>query len=139
MAPGFENPPDEEIRTILDRPRTIAVVGCSPDPARPSHEVALVLRDRGHRVIPVNPAHRELLGSPCYPSLRAIPEPVDMVDVFRRSEHVAAIAGDAVAIGAKILWLQLGVVDEEAACRARLAGLVVVMDRCPAIEYERLF
>jgi predicted CoA-binding protein len=134
MAGPFENPPDETIRAILDEPRTVAVVGCSPDPARDSHRIALLLRALGHRVIPVNPGHREMLGVACYPDLRSIPEPVEMVDVFRRPEHVSAIADDAIAIGARILWLQLGVVDEAAALRARAAGLTVVMDRCPAIE-----
>lgn len=135
----FRNPPDEEIRRLLAEPRTFAVVGCSPDPSRASHEIARLLLERGHRVLPVNPAHRELLGLPCHPDLRSAPVPIDVVDVFRRPEHVGAVAEEAIAVGARALWLQLGVVDEEAAARARDAGLFVVMDRCPAIEYRRLF
>ena len=136
---SFRNPPDEAIREILATPRTIAVVGCSPDPERDSHRIARLLRDRGHRIVPVNPLHDEILGVRCHPDLRAVPDAVDMVDVFRRSEHVGALAEDAIAIGAHVLWLQLGVIDESAARRAQEAGLMVVMDRCPAIEYRRLF
>jgi uncharacterized protein len=135
----FENPSDEVIREILASPRSIAVVGCSPDPERDSHHVAQLLLGRGHHVIPVNPRSDEILGQKCFPSLRDVPEPVEMVDVFRRSSEVADVARDAVEIGARILWLQLGVIDEAAALRAQAAGLTVVMDRCPAIEYRRLF
>ena len=135
----FENPSDDEIRDILARARSVAVVGCSADPARDSHRVARLLQSLGHRVIPVNPSAREILGERCYGALRAVAGPVDMVDVFRRSDAVREIAEDAIAIGAKTLWLQLGVVDEAAAAHARAAGLTVVMDRCPAIEYRRLF
>jgi predicted CoA-binding protein len=138
VAP-FRNPPDDTIRAILATPRTVAVVGCSPDPGRDSHRIAALLRTRGHRIIPVNPSATEILAETCYPSLRDVTQPVDMVDVFRRSEHVSAIADDAIAIGAQVLWLQLGVIDEDAAARATAAGLTVVMDRCPAIEYRRLF
>ena len=134
----FQNPENEVIRRILSERRTIAVVGCSPKPHRDSHLVASMLTRRGHRVIPVNPGHREILGLPCYPDLLSIPEPVYMVDVFRRSEHVPAIADSAVRIGAKVLWTQLGIWSEEAAAKAQRAGLIVVMDRCPAIEYRRL-
>lgn len=136
---AFRNPPDEVIREILATPRTVAVVGCSPDPSRDSHHVARMLLGRGHRVIPVNPRADEILGRRSYPSLAAIPEPVEMVDVFRRSEEVAAIAAEAVEMGARILWLQLGVIDSAAAERSHAAGLTVVMDRCPVIEYRRLF
>jgi hypothetical protein len=139
VARRFENPPDDVVREILARPRTVAVVGCSPDPGRDSHRIAALLRDRGHRVIPVNPCCGEILGVRCWPDLASLDEPVEMVDVFRRPEHVAEVADAAVAAGARILWLQLGVVDEEAALRARDAGMTVVMDRCPAIEYRRLF
>jgi predicted CoA-binding protein len=135
----FVNPPDEVIREVLATPRTIAVVGCSPDPGRDSNHVARVLIERGHRVVPVNPRAGEILGRRCFPSLRDVPEPIEMVDVFRRSSEVAAIARDAVAIGARILWLQLGVIDAGAAEEAAGAGLTVVMDRCPVIEYRRLF
>ena len=135
----FENPPDAAIRDILATPRTIAVVGCSPDPDRDSHEIAALLKARGHKVIPVNPSCSEILGERCFASLTDIPEPVDVVDVFRRPEHVDQIAADAITIGAKILWLQLDVINEPAARKAQAAGMTVVMDRCPAIEYRRLF
>lgn len=136
---AFHNPTDDVIRGILSRPLRVAVVGCSPNPDRDSHRIASLLRDRGHTVIPVNPAATRVMGVKCYPALADAPGPIDMVDVFRRSSEVAAIAEDAIRIAAGILWMQLGVVDEAAACRARDAGLTVVMDRCPAIEYRRLF
>lgn len=135
----YKNPPDAVVREILARPRRIAVVGCSPDPSRDSHRIARLLIERGHDVIPVNPSAVEILGRPCFPSLRAITGAIDMVDVFRRSDQVAAIVDEAIAVGAKVLWLQLGVIDEAAALRAQAAGLTVVMDRCPAIEYARIF
>ncbi len=139
MQEEFRNPSDDEIRAILSTPRAVAVVGCSPDPRRDSHRIALLWREHGHRVIPVNPRVETVLGERCYPSLRAIGVPVDVVDVFRRPESVPEIVDDAIAIGAAVLWLQLGVVHVEAARRAQAAGLTVVMDRCPAIEYPRLF
>jgi uncharacterized protein len=139
VAEEFRNPSDDEIRAILGVPRTVAVVGCSPDPGRDSHRIARLWRERGHRLIPVNPNAEAILGEPCLPSLRAISEHVDVVDVFRRPEAVPAIVDDAIAIGAAVLWLQLGVVHVEAARRAQQAGLTVVMDRCPAIEYPRLY
>lgn len=135
---SFGNPSDDEIREILTQPMTVAVVGCSPDPTRDSHKVARALQTMGHRVIPVNPQAREILGLRCYGSLRQIEVPVTMVDVFRRSELVPAIVDDTIAIAAGILWLQLGVIHEEAAAQARAAGITVVMDRCPAVEYRRL-
>jgi len=138
-AERFRNPPDAAIRDVLATSRTVAVVGCSSDPSRDSHRIARLLQQHGHRVVPVNPTETEVLGERCYPSLRDVPEPVDMVDVFRRPEFVAGIADDAIAVGARILWLQLGVIDEAAALRAQAAGLTVIMDRCPAIEYRRLF
>ena len=134
----FQNPPDDVIREILQQHRTIAVVGCSPKPERDSHSIAALLLHKGHHVIPVNPGHHEILGQPCFRNLASIPEPVYMVDVFRRSEYVAGVADQAIAIGAKVLWTQLGVWDENAAERAIAAGLIVIMDRCPAIEYRRL-
>lgn len=130
---------DEGLREIFDTCRTIAVVGCSPKPERPGHYIARYLQDLDYRVIPVNPLHSELVGETCYPSLRDIPEPVDMVDCFRRAEEIPAIVEDAIAIGAKVLWMQLGVINEEAAKRAEEAGLKVVMDRCPKIDYPRLY
>jgi len=124
-------------REILDAYRIFAVVGLSPDPARPSHSVASLLQNRGYRIVPVNPYHPELLGETCYPDLGSIPFPVEVVDIFRRSEFVGPIVDDAIRIGAKAVWMQVGVIDHAAAARARAAGLDVVMDRCPAIELRR--
>jgi predicted CoA-binding protein len=138
MSP-FENPSDVTIREILATPRTIAVVGCSPDPDRDSYRIAALLKAKGHKVIPVNPSCREILGERCFTNVRDIPEPVEMVDVFRRPQFVDQIADEAIAAGAKVLWLQLEVINEPAARKAQDAGLTVVMDRCPAIEYRRLF
>jgi len=134
----FHNPPDSVIREILSQPRRIAVVGCSPDPSRDSHRIAQLLLDKGHTVVPVNPRATRLLDQDCYPTLRMIPGPIDMVDIFRRANQAGAIVDEAIAVGARIVWMQLGVVDEAAAARAQAAGLTVVMDRCPAIEYRRL-
>jgi uncharacterized protein len=128
----------ETIRHVLTSYRTWAVVGCSPDPARDSHRIARLLQREGYEVIPVNPSVPEVLGQPCFPSLADIPEPVDVVDVFRRSAEAGRHVDEAIQIGAKAVWLQLGVIDVEAAERAREAGLHVVMDRCPAIELPRL-
>jgi len=136
---AFQNPPDEAIKALLSSPQTVAVVGCSPDPQRDSQRIAQLLKAKGHRVIPVNPGHQTIVGERCYASLQDIPEQVDMVDIFRRSEHVAPIVDEAIEAGAKIVWMQLGVIDESAAVKAQHAGLTVVMDRCPAIEYRRLF
>jgi len=136
---GFAHPADEVIREILAHSRRIAVVGCSPDSRRDSYRVARLLIEHGHDVVPVNPNAQEILGRRCYPSLRDVPGTVEMVDVFRRSEYVAGIVDQAIEKGAKIVWTQLGVGDERAAERAQRAGLTVVMDRCPAIEYRRLF
>ncbi|HVO28276.1 MAG TPA: CoA-binding protein [Candidatus Margulisiibacteriota bacterium] len=135
----FHNPPDHVIRDILSRPRRIAVVGCSPDPSRDSHRIARLLLEKGHTVVPVNPLATTILGRPCYPALHAIPDAIEMVDIFRRADHAGAVVDEAIAVGARILWMQLGVIDEAAATRAQAAGLTVVMDRCPAIEYRRLW
>ncbi|HSF33931.1 MAG TPA: CoA-binding protein [Candidatus Tectomicrobia bacterium] len=136
---AFQNPSDETIKEVLATPRTIAVVGCSPNPERDSHRIAKLLQSRGHRVIPVNPGHQTILGERCYATLRDIPERVEMVDIFRRSELVGPIVDEAIEVAARIVWMQLGVIDEQAAAKAQQAGLTVVMDRCPAIEYRRLF
>lgn len=134
----FLNPDDATIREILSTPKTIAVVGCSAKSYRDSNMIARLLIQKGHRVIPVNPNYDSVLGLQCYPHLSSVPEPVEMVDVFRRSEFLREVAGQAIECGAKILWAQLGVYDEVAAQRAQQAGLIVIMDRCPAIEYRRL-
>jgi predicted CoA-binding protein len=128
----------EKIRRILRDSKSIAVVGLSPKPHRPSHQVALYLMEAGYTIIPVNPGHDELLGLPCYPSLRAIPLQVDMVDIFRRPETILAIVEDAVAIGARFIWMQEGIINEEAAAIAKAAGLSVVMDRCTKIDHMNL-
>ena len=129
---------DDAIRWCLAEPRTWAVVGCSPSPYRDSHGIAALLQSNGHRVIPVNPEADVILGERCYPSLPDVPEPVDDVDVFRRSDAAGRHVDEAIAAGAAAVWLQLGVIDHSAAERARSAGLRVVMDRCPRIEYPRL-
>ena len=128
-----------ELRRILKNNHTIAVVGLSADWYRPSYFAAKYMQEHGFRIIPVNPKYDEILGEKCYPNLKAIPEAVDIVDVFRKPDDCVPIAEDAVAIGAKVLWLQLGVVNEEAAHVAEAGGLEVVMDRCVKIEYARLF
>src|SRR4051812_5907758 len=129
---------DEVIRSVLEGTRTWAVVGCSPDASRDSHRIASLLKSSGYRVIPVNPASDRVLGERCYPSLADVPEQVDVVDIFRRSSEAGRHVDEAIAIGASAVWMQLGVIDEAAAARARDAGLKVVMDRCPAIEMPRL-
>jgi len=128
---------DDDVRTILTTTRTWAVVGCSADPSRDSYRIAGLLQRSGYRVVPVNPELDEVLGERCYPSLSEIPAE-EVVDLFRRSEAVASHVDEAIAIGAGAVWMQLGVVDEIAAERAREAGLRVVMNRCPAIELPRL-
>ena len=126
----FRNPPDEELRALLEGAPTIALVGASSKPDRPSHRIMRQLLDAGFRVIPVTPKEREVLGQRAYPSLADLPSPPDIVDVFRRAEDAPAIADEAAAAGARVLWLQQGITSEEAAARAARAGLTVVMDRC---------
>jgi predicted CoA-binding protein len=126
----FRNPPDEALRALLDGAPTIALVGASSKPDRPSHRIMRQLLDAGFRVIPVTPKEEEVLGQRAYPSLAELPAPPDIVDVFRRAEEAPAIADEAVAVGAKVLWLQQGITSEEAAARASAGGLTVVMDRC---------
>ncbi len=124
------NPSDAAIRKILESARTIAMVGASSKPDRPSHEVMQILLEAGFRVIPVNPGETEVLGQKAVASLGAITEKVDVVDVFRKAADTPAIADDAVKMGARVLWLQLGIASDEAAARATAGGLTVVMDRC---------
>jgi predicted CoA-binding protein len=126
------------IRRILEDSKTIAVVGLSPKPQRPSHQVARYLMEAGYTIIPVNPGQDTILGLPCYPDLRAIPMQVDMVDIFRRPEAVLPIVEDAIAIGAKFIWMQEGIVNKEAAAKAEAAGLIVIMDRCTKIDHMNL-
>jgi hypothetical protein len=129
---------DATLRRILQTCKTIAVVGLSPEWHRPSHFVSKYMQEQGYRIIPVNPKHESILGERCYARLEDIPEPVDMVDVFRRPEDVPPIAASAAAIGAKCLWQQLGVANQEADAVARASGLDSVMDRCVKVEHARL-
>jgi len=132
---------DETIRSLLTTRLTWAVVGCSPSPGRDSHRIADLLRRRGNRIVPVNPnaAGADILGERCVASVTGLGEgAVDVVDIFRRSDAAGAHVDEAIAIGARAVWMQLGVIDEDAAERARAAGLDVIMDRCPAIEVRRL-
>jgi hypothetical protein len=123
-----------DIEAILKMKR-IAVVGLSSNPSRQSHDVARYLQRQGYTIIPVNPTETEVLGEQAYPRLSDLPEPPEVVDVFRRSEFVAEVVDEAIKVGAKAVWLQLGVIDEEAARKARDAGLLVVMDRCLKVEH----
>ena len=129
---------DQELEKLLRDSRTIAVVGLSSKPWRASHGVSKYMQSRGYRIIPVNPREREILGAPAFARLDDVPEPVDIVNVFRRSEHVPEVVENAIRIGAKAVWMQLGVRHEAAAERARAAGLTVVMDRCILVEHQRL-
>ena len=134
-----ENPSAEEIRALLESSRTVAVVGLSDRPYRTSHSIARALQDFGFEIFPVNPNLREpVLGEEPYASVREIGAPVDIVDVFRRSENVSPVARDAVAAGARVLWMQSGVINEEAAAYAKENGLTVVMDRCIMVDYASL-
>lgn len=127
------------LRRVLLETRTIAVVGLSANWNRPSYFAAKYMLEHGYTIIPVNPAYEEVLGLKCYPSLREVPVRIDMVDVFRKPEDVPPLVDEAIAIGARTLWLQLGVIHEEAARKAEAAGLQVIMDRCVKIEHARLF
>jgi uncharacterized protein len=132
------NPSDRAIRQILETGKTVAVVGLSDKPDRESYRVAKYLQDHGYRIIPVNPTVSEVLGEKSYPTVTDIPGQVDIVDVFRKPEAVLPVAQEAVDAGAGTLWLQLGVVNQEAAEKAEAAGLQVVMDRCMKVEHGRL-
>ena len=123
----------------LTKSKNIAVVGLSPDPARDSNHVAEYLQTQGYKIFPVNPMVEEVLGEKSYPDLKSIPEPIDLVDIFRRSEHVPPIVDEAIEVGAKFIWMQDTVVHEEAAQKALDAGMLVVMDNCIAREHARRF
>lgn len=127
-----------EISRILKSYRNIAVVGLSPKENRPSYQVAAYLLAAGYNIIPVNPGQGEILGRTCYPDLLAVPGPVEIVDIFRCSEEVGAVVEQAIAIGAKVVWMQQGIVNEAAAAKARAAGLTVIMDRCLKIDHQSL-
>ncbi|MBU1709384.1 MAG: CoA-binding protein [Proteobacteria bacterium] len=130
--------PAIEIRSILKKYKTIAVVGLSPKITRPSNQVADYLIRAGYEVIPVNPGQNEILGRTCYPDLLSIPESVDLVDIFRKPEDVPAVVDEAIAIGAKVIWMQLGIINDEAAKKATAAGLTVIMDRCIKVDHQNL-
>jgi len=123
---------------LLKTAKTIAVVGISAKEERDSHRVAKYLKEHGYRIIPVNPGLAEVLGEPCYPNLRAVPEHIDVVDIFRSIDAIPGIVDDAITVGADAVWMQLGLVHEEAAAKARKAGLTVVMNRCTKIEHGKL-
>jgi hypothetical protein len=124
-----------EIKKILSQSKTIAVVGLSQKPNRPSNDVARYLMDAGYTIIPVNPGQSEILGQKCYASLLEIPQKVDVVDIFRRPEEVGPVVDQAIEIGAKVVWMQEGIVNEQAAAAARAAGLTVIMDRCLKVDH----
>lgn len=126
-----------EITEILDEYRVVAVVGLSADPARPSYRVAQYLQNHGYRIVPVNPGCQEILGERCYASLQDIPFPVEIVDIFRKVEAIPGIVAEAIAVGAKVVWMQQGLEEPVSAQQARQAGLRVVMDRCLKIEHNQ--
>ena len=128
----------EEIKAILQNYRVVAVVGLSPKPERPSFQVARYLQEHGYRIVPVNPSQKEILGEKCYPNLSDIPFPVEVVDIFRNVEAIPAIVDEAIAIGARVVWMQQGLTDPAAARKARKAGLQVAMDRCIKIDHAQL-
>ena len=136
-APQLE-PDLAALRDLLLKFKTIAVVGLSNKPDRPAHNIPAYLQSVGYRIIPVNPTLTAALGEPAYPDLKAVPEPVDVVQIFRRSEDVPPIVEDAIAIGARVVWMQAGIVNEEAAARAEAAGLIVVMDLCLGTLHRHL-
>ncbi len=129
---------ETNIERILREARTIAVVGLSPRPDRPSFGVAEYLQQQGYRIIPVNPTVDQVLGEKSYPDLKSVPEKIDVVDIFRRAEDVPPVVEEAIQVGARAIWMQEGIINEAAAARARLAGLDVVMDRCMMKEHQRL-
>ncbi len=133
-----ENPSDQALYELLDRAQTIAVVGASSNPARPSYGIFQKLLSAGYRVIPVNPNETEVHGQKAYPSLAAVPHPVDLVDVFRRAEETPPLADEAADIGAKTLWLQSGIINEQTAEAAKARGLTMVMDACIGVELSVL-
>ena len=132
------NPPLESIKSMLREKRTVAVVGLSPKPERDSHRVAQYLQEKCYDVVPINPGQKRILGRPCYPNLKAVPFPVQIVNIFRRPDAVGPIVDDAVTVGAHVVWMQLGIVNNEAARKARDAGLEVVMNKCIKIEHKNM-
>jgi len=133
-----DNPPMEEMQAILKCCRTIAVVGLSDSPDRASYRVALYLKNKGYRIIPVNPAKNEIMGEKCYPDLSSIPEPVDIVDIFRAVEAIPEIVKEAIRIKTGTIWMQLGLTHNESARKARSAGICVVQSQCLMVEHKKL-
>ena len=137
---AFQNPSDAQIKAMLESTHRIAVVGLSDKPNRASHGVSKLMQQWGFKIVPVTPKPQaEILGEPVYPDLASVPREIDLVNVFRRSEEAGEVVDQAIARGAKFIWLQLGIVDEAAAARAHAAGIPIVMDRCLMVEYGRLF
>ena len=136
--PPYTNPSDQKIKEILQKYKKVAVVGLSSDPVRPSNAVARYLQGRGYKIIPVNPKETEILGERAYPDLTSIPEKMEIVDIFRKPEHVPAIVEEAIKVGTKVIWMQEGVVDHTAANLASQKGITVIMDRCMAKECRSL-
>jgi predicted CoA-binding protein len=132
------NPPSEEIGAILEKYKTVAIVGLSPKSERDSHKVAKYLKENRYRIVPVNPGQKEILGEKCYPNLKAIPIPIDVVDIFRKPEAIHRVVDDAIGIGAKVVWMQLGLAHNQAADKARKAGLGVVMNKCIKTEHMNM-
>nr|HID60002.1 CoA-binding protein [Desulfobacterales bacterium] len=132
------NPTSREIKAILEKHKTVAIVGLSPKPQRDSHRVAKYLKENGYRIVPVNPGQKEILGEKCYPNLKAIPFPIEIVDIFRKPEAIPPIVDDAIELGARVVWMQLGLAHNQAADKARNAGLKVVMNRCIKIEHANM-
>lgn len=129
---------EEEVATVLKNARTVAVVGISHKEERDSNRVARYLKEHGYRMIPVNPGYKEVLGEPCYPNLESVPDHIDVVDVFRNIDAIPGIVDEAIAVKAGAVWMQLGLVHNEAAGKARCAGLTVVMNKCMKIEHARM-
>ncbi len=132
------NPPSEEIKAILERYNTVAIVGLSPKPQRDSHKVAKYLKENHYRIVPVNPGQKEILGEKCYPDLKTIPFPIDVVDIFRKPEAIPPVVDNAIEIGAQAVWMQMGLAHNQAADKARKAGLQVVMNKCIKIEHMNM-
>jgi predicted CoA-binding protein len=132
------NPPDEEVVELLKSAKTVAVVGISHKEDRDSYKVAKYLKEHGYKIIPVNPKYKEVLGEPCYPDLKSVPEKIDVVDIFRNIDAIPGIVDEAINVGAGAVWMQLGLAHNESAEKARQAGLKVVMNKCMKMEHQRL-
>lgn len=139
MGDMMQLPPLQQIQAILCNNTTIAVIGLSPKPARPSHQVTKYMLSAGYKIIPVNPGHDEILGQVCYPDVLSVPQNIDIVNVFRRSDQVLPVVQDAITKKAKVIWMQEGIVNEEAARLAEQHGISVIMDRCIKVDHQQYF